>query len=115
MYYVVGICRTLGLGDSISNDYERTALRRQGEQPGFLEALQQRASRLNIKRLLLIKENQISQVKEFSVLCMGRCKNLGSLKLFLSYASQLSGDSAFHILNSFGLTTGSGCSLSFSR
>ena len=52
MFYVVGIFRTLGLGDSISNDYERTALRRQEEQPGYTEALQQRASSLNIKRLL---------------------------------------------------------------
>ena len=105
---MAGILRTLGLGDSISKDYERTALRRQGEQPGYIEALQQRASSLDIKILLLIKENQISQVKEFSVLCMGRCKNLGSLKLFLSYASQLSGASAFHILSSFGLTIGNG-------
>ena len=111
MFYVVGIFRTLGLGDSISNDYERTALRRQEEQPGYTEALQQRASSLNIKRLLLIKENRISQIKEFSILCMGRCKNLGSLKLFFSYVSQLSGASAFHIL----LTIGSGCSLTFSR
>ena len=115
MFYVVGIFRTLGLGDSISNDYERTALRRQEEQPGYTEALQQRASSLNIKRLLLIKENRISQIKEFSILCMGRCKNLGSLKLFFSYVSQLSGASAFHILSSFGLTIGSGCSLTFSR
>ena len=60
MFYVVGIFRTLGLGDSISNDYERTALRRQEEQPGYTEALQQRASSLNIKRLLLIKEIQIT-------------------------------------------------------
>ena len=31
---------------------------------------------LNIKRLLLIKENQISQVEEFSAfLCMGRCNS----------------------------------------
>ena len=47
---------------------------------GYKEALQQRASSLKIKRLLLIKENHTSQVKEFSVLCMGRCKNPGSLK-----------------------------------
>ena len=47
---------------------------------GYKEALQQRASSLKIKRLLLIKENHISQVKEFRVLCMGRCKNPGSLK-----------------------------------
>ena len=38
----------------------------------------------NIKRLLLIKENQISQVKEFTIfLCMGRCNSLGSFKSFL--------------------------------
>ena len=37
-----------------------------------------------IKRLLLTKENQTSQVKEFSAfLCMGRCKSLDSLKSFL--------------------------------
>ena len=38
----------------------------------------------NIKRLLLIKENQTSQVNEHSAfLCMGRYKGLGSLKSFL--------------------------------
>ena len=41
-----------------------------------------------------MKENQISQVKVFSAFpCMGRCKSLSSLKLLLSYASQLSGAS----------------------
>ena len=60
-------------------------------------SLQQGAGSLNIKRLLLIKENQISQVKEFSVFpYMGRCKILASLKLSLSYASQLSGASIPH-------------------
>ena len=57
-------------------------------------SLQERAGTRNIKRLLLIKENQMSQVKEFSTfLCMGRCKSLGSLKSFLLYASQRSGAS----------------------
>ena len=52
--------------------------------------LQQGASSLNIKRLLLIMKNQISQVKEFSTfLCTKRCKSLGSQKSWLSYASQL--------------------------
>ena len=47
-----------------------------------------------MKRLLLIKENQILQVKEFSAfLCMRRCKSLGSLKSFLWHASQPSGAS----------------------
>ena len=76
-------------------------------------SLQQKGGSLNIKNILWIKENQIAQVKEFSAfLCMGRCKSLGSLKSFLSYASQLCGVSVlcFHILSSSMLTAGSGCS-----
>ena len=43
------------------------------------------------QRLLLSKETQIAS-KEFRVLlCMGRCKPLGSLNSFLSCAPQLSG------------------------
>ena len=45
---------------------------------------------------------------------MGRCRSLGSLKLLLSYASQLPGASFlcvfFHSLSSSVLTIGSGCS-----
>ena len=81
MFYSVGVFRTSDLGDSVSSNPERTALRRGGEKPGYIEVLQQWAGSLNIKRLLLIKENQLSQVKEFSTfLCVGRCKNLGLLK-----------------------------------
>ena len=41
--------------------------------------------------MLLIKENQVSQVEEvITFLCIGRCESLGSLKSFLSYVSQLS-------------------------
>ena len=66
-------------------------------------SLQQGTVSLNNKRLLLIKESQISQIKEFStVLYVGGCKCLGLLKSFLSYAFQLSGASilllAFHNL-----------------
>ena len=51
------------------------------------------------------------QVKEFSILRMGRCKSLGSLTSFLSYGPQLSGaKSCFmivYILNSlFTLRSG---------
>ena len=35
------------------------------DESGYLEVWQQRASSLNIKRLLLIKGNKISQIKEF--------------------------------------------------
>ena len=56
----------------------------EGVEPVYIEVLQQRAGNLNLKILLLIKENQICQVKEFSAfLRMGRCKSLGSLKSFL--------------------------------
>ena len=42
------------------------------------------------------------QVREFIILCMGRCKPLGSLNSFLSYASQLSGAKScflFHLVS----------------
>ena len=91
MLYLVGIFRTSSPGDGLSSNPERTAPRRWGEEPGYREVLLEMASSLNIKRLLFIKENQISQVKEFSnFLFMGRCKSLGSLKSFFWYASQIS-------------------------
>ena len=70
IFYSVGIIRILSLRDSISSDPQRTALRRQGEEPGYTEILQQRAGSPNIKRLSLIKENHTSQVKDFSVFLM---------------------------------------------
>ena len=67
------------------------------EEPGYIEVLQKRAGSHNIKRLLLMKEIQIFQVEEFSAfLCMGQYKSLVSLKLFLSYAFQLSWASVLH-------------------
>ena len=56
MFYLVGIFRMSSPEDSISSNPERTALRRRGEKPGYLEVLQQRAGSLNIKKVLLIKE-----------------------------------------------------------
>ena len=45
----------------------------------------------DIQRSLLIRENQTSQVEEFSAfLCVGRCKSLGSMKSFFWYTPQLS-------------------------
>ena len=70
MFYSVGIIRILSQRDSISHDPERTALRRQGEEPGYTEILQQRAGSPNIKRSLLIKENLVFQVKEFVLFCV---------------------------------------------
>ena len=73
----------------------------------------QRPGSRNIKRLLLIKENQTSQVNEFSAfLCMGRCKSLGSLILFLWYTPSLSRASIL-LFSSWipsGCTVGGSCS-----
>ena len=81
------IFRTFSPEHSISNNPGRTAPIRRGEEPGYIEVSQQRESSLNIKKLLQIKGNQLSQVKEFSAfLYMGICKSLVSLKSFLSYA-----------------------------
>ena len=66
MIYSVGMFRTSSPEDSISRSPNIIALWRWGEEPGYIEVLHQRTSILNIKRLLLIKENQIAQVKEFS-------------------------------------------------
>ena len=37
MFYLVGFFRTSSLGDSISGNPEITALKRQGEEPGYTE------------------------------------------------------------------------------
>ena len=92
LFYLVGIFRTSSPRDRISSDPERTV---GGGGVRLHRSLQHGAGGLNIKRLQLIKENQIFQVKEFSVfLCIERCESLVLLKSFLLYASQQSGTSA---------------------
>ena len=87
---MVGSFRISSPGDSISSGPERAAPKRKGKESDCIEILQERAGSLSIKRLLLIKWTQISQVKGSSTfLFMEKCKSLGSLKSFLWYASQL--------------------------
>ena len=103
MFYLADKTEDLSLGHSISDRSEGLVWRGQGG-ARIYEFLQQRPGGQNFKRLLLIKENPLSGVKEFSAfVCMGRCKSLGSLKSFLCYAPQLSGASilCFLILSSF--------------
>ena len=74
------------------------------ERSQVIQCLQQWAGSLNIKWLLLIKENQISQAKEFSIfLCVERFKSMGSLKSFLWYAPETCQASVlcFYILSFF--------------
>ena len=95
--------------DTASQTARRDLSEEVREEPGYVGVLQQSPRSWNIKRLLLIKENQTSQVREFSAyLCMGRCMSLGSLKSFLWYARSLSRVSTpfFPILSSLMLTIG---------
>ena len=60
----MGIARTSSLGDSISGDPERTVSEEVGNRGVSLpRSFPKEAGNLNIKRLLLIKENQIYCIK----------------------------------------------------
>ena len=109
--------RTSSLGDSSSDDQERSVSEEVQRGARLCRCLLQGAGNMNIKRLLLIKENQISCIKEFSaLLCMERCKHSGLLKSALSYASQLSEAKSYFLIvlildSSF--TVKGGCLLCF--
>ena len=62
MFYLADIFRTSNLGNSISDNAGKTILGRQGGSQDIRVFSQQRTGSWNVKRLLLIKENQISQV-----------------------------------------------------
>ena len=74
--------RTLSPGDSISVAQRKLLQRGTRE----CQAIYKFATRKQVVWTSKIR----CQVKVFSILCMGRCKSLASLNLFLSYASQLS-------------------------
>ena len=71
MFHLMGSFRTSSLGESITSNPERIAPRRWGKEPGYIEVLQQRASSLNIKRLLLKKtrSSKLSNLALFYVCC----------------------------------------------
>ena len=67
MFYLVEIFQDLSPGGSISSNHDRTAPRRQGENVGNIEVLQQSKGRLNFQILLLIKGHQVSPgIQHFS-------------------------------------------------
>ena len=100
-----GNFRTSSQGDSISSIPKRTSPRRWEEEPGYIKAFQQRAAgSLNI-RLLLIEENQITQVKELTLFYVWKEVRVWaqwdhSLHMHLSYPGPVS--FVFHILSSLG-------------
>ena len=119
MFYLVGLFRT-----SAQETASQVALRELlcevgvGEESSYIELCNQKQVVWISEICLWIKENQISQVKEFSAfVCMVRCKSLDSLKSFFSYDLSFLGtvSCVFHILSSSMLTVGSGWSLVAAR
>ena len=76
MFYLVGILRTSSLGGNISSNLERTTLRRRGEEPGYIEVLQQRAGSLNIKRLSL-KKTRYPKLRNLVLSVYGKMQESG--------------------------------------
>ena len=62
MFYLADILRTSSLGNSISDNAEKTVLGRQAGSQDIWVFSQQRTGSWNVKRFLLIREDQISQV-----------------------------------------------------
>ena len=60
--------------------------------------MQQRQGSWNLKRLLLIKENQTSQVNEFSTFLFGKMQASRLTEIIPLFAPQLSGASILHFL-----------------
>ena len=77
------MCRTLSPGDSIWENCSKEA----GEEVRLYTSLQQGEQ-------AVWKAKNRCQVKEFSILCLGRCEAPGSLDSCLSHAPQLSGANA---------------------
>ena len=82
--------RTPSLGDSISVTLRKLLEGSRGE-VRLYTSLQQRQQAVWTLKVRY-------QVREFIMLCIGRCKPLGSLNSFLSYASQLSGANPVFLL-----------------
>ena len=88
MFYWADFLRTSGPGGSLS-DALRDGSEEVREEPRYIGVLQGRPGSRNIKRLLLKKTRYIGLINlAFSM--YGRCKSLGSLKLFLWYTPLLS-------------------------
>ena len=118
MFYLVKTFRTSSLGGNISSNPERTIPRRWGGGVGarLHRSLQEGAGRQNIKRLLLFKKNQISEVEEFSGFMYVKMQESGLTEIIpficisAIWGQPASCDLIFHILSS-SLTVESGGSL----
>ena len=119
MFYSVGLFRTSSPGDSISSDLGIAALRRRGEEPGYMEVLQQRAGSLNIKRWLLIKESQITQLRNIALFYVWEDARSGLTEIipFICTSAIWGQFRYFHVLCflSSRFSVGRGCSMMAAR
>lgn len=84
MFYSVDILRTSSPRDNISNNPEPNPALKRKEDARNIGVFATKSGSQNIEIVLLIKENQVAKVKEFSAfLCIGRCKSLDLSKSFL--------------------------------
>ena len=90
MFYLVRILRTSSLGGSISSNPERTTLRRRGDEPDYIQVLQQIAGRLNIKRLSL-KKTRYPKLRNLVLSVYGKMQESGLTEIVPFHAPQLSG------------------------
>ena len=82
-FYLVEMFNTLSPGDRFPVALKKNCAKEAGGKVRLYTSLQQREQSVWISKIRY-------QVKEFSILSMGRCKPLGLLKSFLSYVPQLS-------------------------
>ena len=76
------IFRTSSLGSSLSNNPARTenCSKEVLRELGHIKVLQQKIGNQEHQRLLLMKESQISQIKEFSAFLYGKMHNSGLIE-----------------------------------
>ena len=80
MFYLADILRTSSLGDSISDNAEKTVPKRHVREPGYIVFffLNKSPGSLNIKRWQLIKETRHLELRNLALfLCIGRKQESG--------------------------------------
>lgn len=85
MFYLGTLLRTVAL-ETASQIALRNSCKEVKEDPGYIDVLlgKSKPQEVEHKNMMVNHKEQPPQVNGLSAfLCMGRCKNLGSLKLFL--------------------------------
>ena len=101
MFYLVGIFRTSCLGGNISSSSERTAPKRQGEESGYIEILQQRGGSLNVKRKVAQRCPILCDLMDYTVYEILQARILEWVAFSFSRGSSQPRDQTSHIAGGF--------------